>query len=117
MARGTSGPRVPASLSAAVIVRPAADLDLQDAFEWSETIEVGLGPRFTANVDRVIQVLEQQPFAFPIYYRNTRRAIVQQSPYVLYHVSKVDRVFIVACFSGHRDSRWVRRALRARGGA
>lgn len=103
-------------MSTPVIIRPAAELEIQDAFDWSESVEPGLGSRFMTNVNRVVETLEAQPFAFPVFYRDTRRAVVPHSPYLLFHVSTPARVVVLACFSGHRDPRWVRRTLKRRQG-
>ena len=102
---------------ARVIIRPTAELDLLDAFEYSEIIEPGLGIRFNDNVERLIRQLESLPFSYPLYYRESRRAVIRQSPYLLYHTSTEQLVYVVACFSAHRDPRWVRRRLASRGGA
>jgi plasmid stabilization system protein ParE len=101
-------------LTVPVIIRPAAETDLQDSWEWSESLEPGLGTRLLVNVGRIVETLENHPFAFPVFYREARRAVVPHSPYLLFHVSSESRVVVVACFSVHRDPRWVRRALRRR---
>ena len=97
-----------------VIIRPAAELDILDALNRSEEIEPGLGLRFLRNVDRIVATLESQPFVFPLAYRDVRRAIVPHSPYLLFHVTFPTRVVVIACFSGHRDPRWIRRSLKHR---
>lgn len=104
-------------MSVPVIIRPTAETDLQSAFDWSEGIEAGLGSRFLSNVDRIVETLESQPFVFPVFYREVRRAVVPHSPYLLFHVSAESRVVVLACFSGHRDPRWIRRALKRRQGS
>lgn len=101
-------------MSVPVIIRPTAEMDLQSAFDWSEGIEEGLGSRVPFNVDRVVETLESQPFVFPVFHREVRRAVVPHSPYLLFHVSAESRVVVLACFSGHRDPRWIRRALKRR---
>ena len=101
---------------ARVIVRPIAEYEIQDAYDWSEAIEPGLGPRFSANVDQIIETLEGQPLAFPVFYRTIRRVVIRQSPYLLYYLPTTETVYVVACFSAHRDPRWIRRRLAARGG-
>jgi hypothetical protein len=55
-------------------------MDLQGAFDWSEGIEAGLGSRFLFNVDRIVETLESQPFVFPVFYREVRRAVVFTRP-------------------------------------
>ena len=100
-----------------VIIRPAAELDLQDAFNRSDGIEPGLGLRLLLNVDRIVATLASQPFVFPLAYRDVRRAIVPHSPYLLFHVTLPARVVVIACFSGYRDPRWIRRSLSRRQGA
>ena len=114
MERSTGGHRVSSEVSVPVIIRPAAELELQDAFVWSENVEPGLGSRFLTNVSRIVETLEAQPYAFPVFYRDTRRAVVPHSPYLLFFVSTPTRVVVLACFSGHRDPRWVRRILKRR---
>jgi len=45
-------------LNIPVIIRPAAELDILDAFNRSEEIEPGLGLRLLRNVDRIVATLE-----------------------------------------------------------
>lgn len=45
-----------------LIIRPEAELDIQDAFEWYETQVPGLGSEFVRAVDKPSRFLENHEF-------------------------------------------------------
>jgi len=94
-----------------VIVRPAAAADIEDAYQWYESQRPGLGEEFLGALrvtrDRVLE----QPEAFPVLHRDTRRALIpQRFPYGLFYRVYGDTIVIVACMHAKRNPRrWQRR--------
>jgi plasmid stabilization system protein ParE len=91
-----------------VIVRPAAAADIEDAYQWYEVQRPGLGEgALSVTRNRVLE----QPEAFPVLHRNTRRALIpQRFPYGLFYRVYGDTIVIVACLHAKRDPRrWQRR--------
>ena len=95
-----------------VIFTPAARGELIDAQDWYENEVPGLGRRFRAEVDAVIQRVTSNPRQFPVVYKSIRRALLRHFPYSLIFVIESDETLtVVACFHGSRDpARWQERA-------
>lgn len=94
-----------------VVVRQEAETDLQSAFDWYEARRVGLGLAFREAVDRTIARIAESPRAFPVRYRDLRRALVRRFPYAVYYRAYDDVVAITAVVHGSRHERmWKSRA-------
>jgi plasmid stabilization system protein ParE len=89
----------------------AARAELIGAQDWYENEAPGLGRRFRAAVDSVIQRLAANPRQFPVIYKDVRRTLLRRFPYALMFVIEADEaVTVVACFHGSRDpARWQKR--------
>lgn len=54
----------------ALVVRPLAETDLDEAFAWYESRSVGLGVDFLRAVDACFAAIEVTPLAYPVVYRD-----------------------------------------------
>ncbi len=94
-----------------VIFTRAASAELIDAQDWYENEVPGLGRRFRAAVDAVIQRISTNPQQVPVIYKNVRRALLRRFPYALMFVIEADETLtVIACFHGSRDpAQWQKR--------
>ena len=94
-----------------VLVRPAAAADIEDAYEWYESRQSGLGDKFLDALHAVHDRLLERPEAYPVLHRDTRRVLIaRRFPYALFYRLYDDTVVVVACFHARRDPRsWQRR--------
>jgi toxin ParE1/3/4 len=94
-----------------VIFTPIARQELIDAQEWYESEAPGLGRRFFAAVDTVIERMTANSRQFPVVHRNIRRALLKHFPYALiFLIEDDDGLTVIACFHGSRDPvSWQRR--------
>ena len=89
-----------------VVVRPAAAADIEDAYEWYESQQPGLGDEFLAALRTTRDRLLEHPEAHPVLHRNTRRALIpQRFPYALFDRLYGDTIVIVACMHAKLDPR------------
>lgn len=88
-----------------VIVRPEARVDALDAFAWYEERQAGLGVEFREALDRVVGRIAGLPLAYPVQYRDLRRALVARFPYAVFFRVVDETVVIVAIVHGRMDSR------------
>lgn len=102
-------------MSPRVDVRYAAELDIQEAQDWYDAREPGLGHQFRTAIDERIAALALNPLACPPVHRNVRRAKVRRFPYFIWYLGDEVRVVVLACVHARRDPRWV--AKRVRGGS
>ena len=96
----------------AVIFTLSARAELIDAQDWYENEAPGLGRRFRAAVDAVIQRMNANPRQFPVIYKSIHRALLRRFPYSLLFVIEADETLtVIACFHGSRDpAHWQKRA-------
>jgi len=94
-----------------VIVRPAAAADIEDAYRWYESQQMGLGEEFLAALRSTQDRIVEHPDAFHLLHRDTRRALIpRRFPYGLYYRIYGDTIVVVACMHAKRDPRqWQRR--------
>ena len=94
-----------------VVVRPAAASDIEDAYQWYEFQQLGLGDEFLAALRSTRDRIVEHPEAFPVLHRDTRRALIpQRFPYGLFYRIYDDAIVVVACIHAKRDPRlWQRR--------
>ena len=59
-----------------VIFTPTARAELIDAQDWYENEVLGLGRRFRAAVDALVQSMSLNPRQFPVVYKSIRRALL-----------------------------------------
>jgi plasmid stabilization system protein ParE len=90
-------------MSYGLIIRPEAELDIQDAFEWYEAQTSGLGSEFVRAVDTCLSGIGRNPLAYPIIYKQVRRALIRRFPYGILYIFDQDVITVIACFHGKRD--------------
>ena len=93
-----------------LIVRPEAESDLQQAFNWYEKQEIGLGDRLLLSVERSIQSILRNPRMYQVIYKNVRRTLIRRFPYGVFYVLRSNSVVVLAIFHAMRDPHdWMRR--------
>jgi plasmid stabilization system protein ParE len=90
-------------MSYRLIIRPEAEFDIQDAFEWYEAQIPGLGSEFVRAIDACLASIGLTPLAYPLIYQQARRALLQRFPYGIVYMFEQETIFVVACFHGKRD--------------
>ena len=94
-----------------VILQPAAEADLQEAYEWYEQREAGLGAEFMRCVDSCVQLIRRHPEMYPAIHKHVRQGVVRRFPYSVMYFTANDNVLVTAIFHAARDPRiWKRRA-------
>lgn len=93
-----------------VILQPAAEADLQEAYEWYEQREMGLGSEFVRCVDSCVQLIRRHPEIYPAIHRQIRQGVLRRFPYSVMYFNAGDSVIVTAIFHAARDPRiWKRR--------
>lgn len=97
-------------MSRNLIIRPEAEADLAEAFEWYETRVTGLGLEFIRTVDSLFNSIIRNPQAYPVVDKNVRRALTRKFPYQVFYLADPDRVVIIGIFHASRNpQRWQER--------
>ena len=86
-----------------LVFRPEVREELDEAYNWYESQQPGLGDDFLDCVDEILNRICHIPESFSIVYRDVRRAVVRRFPDVVYYRIVSSRVVVTAVFHGRRD--------------
>lgn len=86
-----------------LVFRPEVRKELDEAYSWYESQELGLGDDFLEQVEETLDRICQMPEAYPAVYRDVRRSVMRRFPYIIYYRIVSSRVIITAVFHGHRN--------------
>ena len=96
-----------------VIFDLEARLEFEDAIEWYDEREPGLGDRFKAEVLATIQRILKDPERFPLRGRKVRRASVETfKKYNILFRIEPNFIVVAAIFHGARNPARLRRRLK-----
>jgi len=95
-----------------LIIRPEAELELADAFDWYEERMPGLGSEFLISVDATIHAIARNPLQHAKVHKEIRRALLHRFPYGVFYIVADNRIVVFAFFHAKRNpKRWQKRGL------
>lgn len=93
-----------------IIFRPAAELELQEAYDWYDERESGLGREFTRSVDECVQLIRRHPEIFPAIHKHVRQGVLRRFPYSVFYFISSDVIIVISVFHASRAPKfWKRR--------
>lgn len=94
-----------------IIVRPEAEAEVRQAFDWYETQSKGLGLEFLRAVEACLSAVSRNPFAYTVIkVPNVRRAVIRKFPYALFYLVDDDAIVVIAVFNmKRRPIDWLQR--------
>ena len=95
-----------------LLVRPEAEQDLAEAFQWYEGQRAGLGRDFLLHVQAGFQFVERTPLVFSERYHGVRQHLIKRFPYKIFYKVQDQTVVILAVVYGGRDPDWVKKRLK-----
>ena len=93
-----------------LIVRPEAEAEMAESFNWYEDRLAGLGSDFLLCIDAIFNSISRSPQQYPIVYKNIRRAITRRFPYEVFYIENESKIIILAVFHAKRNPKsWQKR--------
>ena len=93
-----------------LLVRPEAEADIKESFDWYEDELPGLGHEFRLSLRLTISRICSNPQLFPFVHRHIRRALVRRFPHAFYFFVADEKVIVTACVHHKRDPKiWKKR--------
>lgn len=86
-----------------LIIRPEAEEEIREAYDWYEDRVSGLGSEFLLTVDATMNAILRNPQQFPVVYRNLRRALTRRFPYQILFVADNARLVVLAVSHAKRN--------------
>ena len=94
-----------------LIFDPLAKREYEDAFEYYEAQDEGLGEKFRSAVWAAIAILEQFPAVGEEVRPGIRKILLRRFPYKLIYSATDDALVVIAVTHGHREpDYWLNRA-------
>ncbi len=100
-----------AGVTRQILVRPEAEAEVQQAFDWYEEQSEGLGLEFLRAIEACLSGIKRNPFAYSVVkVPNLRRAVVRRFPYALFYLVDDEAIVVIAVFNvKRRPINWRRR--------
>jgi toxin ParE1/3/4 len=86
-----------------LLIRPEAEVEIEDAYRWYEEKCNGLGAEFLLCLEEGIERIRNNPEMYPVVYRNIRRLLIYRFPYAIFYNIQQNLIIVLAVFHGHRD--------------
>lgn len=81
----------------------AAEDDIAAAFEWYESQRAGLGAEFIDAIDQALEPILDFPESCEVFYRDTRRCLVERFPFEVFYRLQDGVLIVVAAMHAARD--------------
>ena len=79
--------------------------EIDQAYHWYEGQREGLGEEFLAEVQRVLDRIEENPEIHAPIYQTVRHVSVRRFPYAVYYRIEAARIAVIAVHHSKRDPR------------
>lgn len=94
-----------------LIIRPEAEADIAEAFDWYETRVPGLGSEFVLVLDALFNSILRNHLIYPTVYKTVRRALTRRFPCAVFFITEETKVVVLSVFHVKRSPRiWMGRA-------
>lgn len=94
-----------------LIIRPEAEADIAEAFDWYETRVPGLGSEFVLVLDALFNSILRNHLIYPTVYKAVRRALTRRFPYAVFFITEETKVVVLSVFHVKRSPRiWMGRS-------
>ncbi len=86
-----------------LLIRPEAEADIEESFNWYEGECPGLGHEFRRALGAAILRIRSSPLSFSIVHRQIRRTLVNRFPHAFFYFVSDETIVITACMHHKRD--------------
>jgi hypothetical protein len=76
-----------------LLIRPEAETELVEAFDWYEEQLQGLGSEFLISVDATIHAIVRNPHQFAKIHKEVRRALLHRFPFGVFFLVEDTRIY------------------------
>lgn len=83
--------------------------DVEEAYTWYDSQQVGLGAEFESALASVLRLVKEMPEAGPVVHRDIRRLLLERFPYSLYYRLTDSTIEVRACLHQRRNPQTQRR--------
>ncbi|GAB2490550.1 type II toxin-antitoxin system RelE/ParE family toxin [Algoriphagus taiwanensis] len=94
-------------MSFRLIIKPQAEQDIQDIFDWYERKAVGLGEYFLEDLESKFKKIVDRPEVYQIHYTDFRFAFLERFPVSIHFKAEVDTIYVFGVFpTAENPKKW-----------
>ena len=86
-----------------IVFRREAQTEFDEAFDWYEQKQLGLGVDFLNQVTEALTRVQAMPESYEIVFQGVRRTVVQKFPYSIFYQIEMSQITVLAVFHSKRD--------------
>ncbi len=86
-----------------VIIRPEAESDIEDAYQWYESQRKGLGENFLLCVEEALSRAAREPTIYSIVYKEIRRVLIHRFPFGVFFIVGETNISVLAVLHARRN--------------
>ena len=96
-----------------IIIRPEAENDLSESYNWYENQRFGLGNEYILRVEAALESIRYAPLVYACIYKKVRRILIRRFPYGIFYIlnQKQKKIIVLAIMHVKRNpKRWKNRS-------
>jgi len=86
-----------------VVIRPEAESDIKDAYEWYEAQRKGLGEGFLLCIEEGLSRASRNPEIYSIVYKDIRRVLIHRFPFGVFFIEGEGSISVLAVLHARRN--------------
>lgn len=89
----------------ALLLRPEAEAEVEEAYRWYERQREGLGADFLLCVEEALENIRRAPKTYPIVHKQIHRLLIRRFPFGVFYLAEGQVIVVLAVFHAHRAPR------------
>ncbi len=86
-----------------VIIRPEAESDIKDAYQWYEAQRKGLGESFLLCIEEALSRVSRNPAIYSVVHKEVRRALIHRFPFGVFFLDGDESISVLAVLHARRN--------------
>jgi len=86
-----------------VIIRPEAESDIEDAYQWYESKRKGLGENFLLCIEEALSRASRNPAIYSVVYKEVRRVLIHRFPFGVFFIVGEASISVIAVLHARRN--------------
>ena len=86
-----------------VVIRPEAESDIKDAYEWYEAQRKGLGEGFLLCIEEALSRASRNPEIYSVVYKDVRRVLIHRFPFGVFFIKGDENISVLAVLHARRN--------------
>lgn len=93
-----------------IVIKPLAELDLEEAVQWHEEQKEKLGEEFLFEFRDALRIVARSPLGFRKRLKNIRAFVLKRFQYNVYYIVTDETLFVIAVIHQKRNPKiWKKR--------